>query len=77
LFALAVRMSWPAGGVFAVTIGSTFGSKNIGVSRAINCSGVSPPRTGKAAPACAAARTAAVSASGVQVRTNLRAVRLL
>ncbi len=77
MFALAVRMSLPAGGVLAVTIGSTARSKNIGFNRFNSCSSVSPPVVGKTAPDFAAACAAAANASGVQVNTNFCAVRLL
>ena len=71
-------MSFPAGGVLLVTIGSTFGSKNIGCSRASSWSSVSPSferevRRRAVAAACAAA----ASAPGVHFSTNFRAVRLL
>src|SRR5207237_573837 len=52
-------MSTPGGGVLLVTVGSTDGSKNSGSSRASSASSVSPPRSGKTAPARAAGRAAA------------------
>src|SRR5207249_6084171 len=72
LFALAARMSWPCGGVFAVTVGSNSESKNIGRRRSSSASSVSPARSGNRAPARAAARAAAANASGVHASTNLR-----
>jgi len=77
LFALAVRMSLPAGGVLLVTLGSTLGSKNIGWRRASIASSDSSPWIVKDAPACCAAFTAAANAAGVVFSTNFCAVRLL
>src|SRR5437879_4416652 len=65
LFALAARMSWPCGGVFAVTVGSNSESKNIGRRRSSSASSVSPARSGNRAPARAAARAAAANASEI------------
>ena len=77
LLALALRMSCPGPGVLFVTIGSTFGSKNIGLSRVSNCSTDSLGCVGNAAPAAPDALAAAASACGVSFSTNFRAVRLL
>ena len=70
-------MSLPWPGVLLVTIGSTVGSKKSGCIRFSSASSVSPFFNGNFAPAFCAARAAAANASGVDLSTNLRAVRLL
>jgi hypothetical protein len=70
-------MSLPGPGVLLVTLGSTFGSKNIGPSRVSSRSTDSLGCVGKVAPALAADFAAADNACGVSFNTNLRAVRLL
>src|SRR5436189_1307836 len=77
LLALAVRISFPGGGVLLVTVGSTAASKNIGFNRARRASSVSPRSSGRCAPFACAARAAAANASGVHLSTNFCAVRLL
>ena len=64
-------------GVLVVTDGSTVPSKNIGFSRSSSPASDSPFRNGNDAPFAAAACAAAANCSGVHVRTNFRAVRLL
>ena len=71
-------MSLPPSGVFCVTIGSKVASKNIGRSRVSSASRrLARSASAKVAPFFAAWAAAAANASGVQVSTNLRAVRLL
>src|SRR5205809_222121 len=77
LLALAVRMSWPAGGVLVVTLGSNDGSKNIGSRRASSSSSVSPRFNRNDAPAAWAARAAAANASRVHRNTNLHDGRFI
>ena len=78
LFALAARMSCPAGGVLLVTIGSTAGSKNSGSSRVKQPLERLASLQREHAPRLSAPRrAAAANASGVHVSTNLLAVRLL
>ena len=59
------------GGVFAVTIGSKSGSKNIGASRDSSWSSDSPFCVGNTAPDAAAARAASANASSVHVEDEL------
>ena len=67
-------MSWPAGGFLLVTIGSTGGVEEHRRQPLDERVDVSPSRSGKRAPAAAAARTAAAKASRGRSMTNLRAV---
>ena len=60
-----------------VRIGSTPASKKIGCKRASIASIVSPAGAAIAAPLATAVFAASAIASGVHLRTNLRAVRLL
>jgi hypothetical protein len=70
-------MSFPGGGVFAVTIGSKAASKKSGWRRASIASTVSPPATGSRAPFFEAIRAASASSAGVTFNTNLRASRFV
>ena len=70
-------MSLPGPGFLLVTIGSTFGSKNIGSRRLRRASSDSPGRVGNVAPDFSAVCAAVAKACGVIFSTNLRDVRLL